>query len=1057
VGASQKEGRVNGAIRNLVELGFQGGIYPVNPKYETVMDRPCYPNLGAIPGGVDLVVVGVPSEKVLSVLQDAHAIGVPAAVVMSSGFAESGEIGRKRQAELRAFIEKSGMLLCGPNCLGIINVRDRVAGYHSTSPKHLVAGDVAVVAQSGTVVVALVRGDMSIGFSYIVSSGNEVGVTSADYLQHFVDDPGSRILCAYLEGINDPVQFVATAENARKARKPIILVRTGRTELGRATSAAHTASLAGSYEVQSALFRQKGIVHCSDLDEWMQAIEMFRFAQPPQAGGLGFVGVSGGENSLVLDHAVEEGIEVPALSETGKAALGKFLPWFGPKTNPIDVAGSSLERVETFRRSLQILAAEPEIGVLMASQDSPAVYDIPSAQAIADEARNSNKCFVFLNNFSRPPDPKVAEILKGAGVPYLQGMAPGIRAIKAFIDYHRRPFAAPTPFNPKAARRRKAREILASQRPMLDECASKQLLGLYGFPVVQEKAATSTEAAISAADELGYPVVAKVLSPDVAHKAIAGGVELLLRSSHEVGAAVERIRSSVAANTPGARIDGILVQPMLTGGIEIILGAKRDPQFGHTLLFGLGGVLVEAIRAFSLKVAPLSEVDAAEMIEEVPALTREALGSNARDRRSGRRDRPQSGYSRSARRPRHRRRRLGRAEARRLTWATTGRLWAAWPIRRDGLSRPDERKKEIRMKAPLPPTRRWFHGRSASLVLASLSAPFLSSASKADDNVVVFAGWGGPIIKSERAYYFNEFEKATGVKVIEVTDINLAKLKTMAETGNAEWDLVQALGLWLPQTVAGGSLWEPINYSAVTTDGIPDALKQKYGVGVQTFAETLAYNTNAFPAGKGPASWADLFDMKKFPGKRGMYNSPRETLEVALMSDGVLPDKLYPLDAERALKRLDQIKGDIVWWDKWPQGANLLASGEYVASMSSHDVIRELVAADSSTPLYQIWNPAPAGVMSTDFLAIPRGAKHNTNAEKLMTWMLDAKNQAAHAKASQIGPSNVKALDLLDAETREGLPTYHFQKGELFPRDDAYWAVNFVPQTERFNLWKLGK
>ena len=249
------------------------------------------------------------------------------------------------------------------------------------------------------------------------------------------------------------------------------------------------------------------------------------------------------------------------------------------------------------------------------------------------------------------------------------------------------------------------------------------------------------------------------------------------------------------------------------------------------------------------------------------------------------------------------------------------------------------------MKTLLPPTRRWFHSRSASLLLAGISAPLFSSAPMADDNVVVFAGWGGPIIKSERAYYFDAFEKATGVKVIEVTDINLAKLKTMAETGNAEWDLVQALGLWLPQMVAGGSLWEPIDYSAIATDGIPEALKQKYGVGVQTFAETLAYNTNAFPAGKGPASWADLFDLKKFPGKRGMYNSPRETLEVALMSDGVLPDKLYPLDVERALKRLDQIKGDIVWWDKWPQGANLLASGEYVASMSSHDVIRELLAA----------------------------------------------------------------------------------------------------------------
>ncbi len=357
------------------------------------------------------------------------------------------------------------------------------------------------------------------------------------------------------------------------------------------------------------------------------------------------------------------------------------------------------------------------------------------------------------------------------------------------------------------------------------------------------------------------------------------------------------------------------------------------------------------------------------------------------------------------------------------------------------------------------PTRRWVNLAGSSLALGGAAASFFGPAqqARADDNVVVFAGWGGVIIKSERAQYFDAFEKATGIKVIEVTDTNLAKLKTMAETGNAEWDLVQALGLWLPPSASKTPLWEPVDYSVITTDGIPDALKLTNGVGVQTFATTLAYNTDAFPAGKGPASWADLFDLKKFPGKRGMYNSPRETLEVALMSDGVPTDKLYPLDVDRALKRLDQIKNDIVWWDKWPQGANLLASGEYVASMSSHDVVRGLIAQDSSTPLHQIWNAAPACIMTTDFLAIPHGAKHKAAAQKLMSWMLDANHQAAHAKATHIGPSNAKALAMLDAETREELPTYHFQKGELITRNDEFWAANFVPLTERFNLWKLGK
>ncbi|MFI4987195.1 MAG: ABC transporter substrate-binding protein [Alphaproteobacteria bacterium] len=346
------------------------------------------------------------------------------------------------------------------------------------------------------------------------------------------------------------------------------------------------------------------------------------------------------------------------------------------------------------------------------------------------------------------------------------------------------------------------------------------------------------------------------------------------------------------------------------------------------------------------------------------------------------------------------------------------------------------------------------HALALALTLVALWLA-LPGPAAADDNVVVFAGWGGPILKSERAYYFTAFEKATGIKVIEVSDINLAKIKTMVDSGNVEWDIVQALGLWLAQATPSGPLWEAVDYAAVPADGVPDSIKGKYGVGVQTFASTLAYNTKAFPPGKGPASWAELFDLKKFPGKRGMYNSPRETLEVALMADGVPADKLYPLDVERALKRLDQIKGDIVWWDKWPQGANLLASGEYVATETSHDVVRELIAEDSTTPIYQIWNPSPAGLMSTDYLSVPRGAKHKANAFKLMSWMLDAQHQAEHARASQIGPSNLKALDMLDEKTRESLPTYHFQKGELIPRDDSYWAANIVALSERFNLWKL--
>ena len=283
IGASRQGGRATGAIRNLLDLGFTGRIYPVNPKYHTVLDLPCYPNLDAVPGPVELAVIGIPSENVLDVLVQANRKGVPAAVIFASGYGEAGEIGRKRQAELVEFAKQTNMLICGPNCLGVINFHTRAAGYSSTSPTEVRSGDVAIVSQSGTVIVALVRSLRGIGFSHMVSCGNEATISASQYLRYFVDDPNTRVLGAFLEGITEPETFVATADAARRAGKPLIAIKTGRSVLGSAASAAHTGSLAGSHEVQQALFRQKGVIGCDDLDEWIEAIELFRM-RPPAAG-----------------------------------------------------------------------------------------------------------------------------------------------------------------------------------------------------------------------------------------------------------------------------------------------------------------------------------------------------------------------------------------------------------------------------------------------------------------------------------------------------------------------------------------------------------------------------------------------------------------------------------------------------------------------------------------------------------------------------------------------------------------------------------------------------
>ncbi len=621
VGASPHGGRATGAVRNLLELGFSGPIYAINPKYSSVLDIPCYPTLSSLPDPVDLVAVGIPGEGVLPVLREAHQNGTRAAVIFASGYGEAGELGRQRQAELEAFAARTGMLICGPNCLGVINFHARSAGYSSTSPKAVRIGNVAVVSQSGSVIVALVRSLRGIGFSYLVSCGNECGVTSSEYLRYLVDDPNTRVVGAFLEGIKHPARFVEAADAARRAGKPLIVIKAGRSQLGSAASSAHTGSLAGSDEVQRALFRQKGVVHCDDLDEWIEAIEIYRHGLVPRAKGVGVIGLSGGENALLLDHAADVGLSVPPLSEDGKRRLAALLPWFTKAENPIDATGALTGDFEIYRKCLDVLAAEDDIGIIAVSQDCPAHFDLPVARAVAAFAREGAKPVVFVSNISGPYRPEVKEILEGAGVPYLQGLKEGLKAIKALIDYHTatRPVVQAEvrhDMNRAAA----AKRILAQSGKVVTEDVAKSVLQLYGFPVVRERVVRTAAEAVRAAKELGYPVVAKIVSPDILHKAAIGGVQLNLTTPRELRSAISAIASAVARHQPNARIIGTVVQPMIRSGIEVILGVKRDPQFGAVIAFGLGGIFVESIRQFALRIAPLSAADAVAMLDEVPTL-----------------------------------------------------------------------------------------------------------------------------------------------------------------------------------------------------------------------------------------------------------------------------------------------------------------------------------------------------------------------------------------------------------------------------------------------------
>jgi putative spermidine/putrescine transport system substrate-binding protein len=345
--------------------------------------------------------------------------------------------------------------------------------------------------------------------------------------------------------------------------------------------------------------------------------------------------------------------------------------------------------------------------------------------------------------------------------------------------------------------------------------------------------------------------------------------------------------------------------------------------------------------------------------------------------------------------------------------------------------------------------------RTFSALLAATTAGvllFMPLVSQAQDSskVVVFAGWGGSIEAAQRKVFFNSFEKETGIKVIDVPDVQLPKIKAMVETGDTKWDVVQALGMWIPQG-AQGNLWEPLDFNVIRREGVPPALVDKFSIGNSTYGIILAYNSKVTGANP-PSSWANYWDLAGHPGRRGMFDGPRYTLEAALLADGVEPSKLYPLDVDRAFRSLDKIKDGVnVWWKQWPQPPVLLASQELSMSLTSNTRIAS-VRKEEKVPLDIVWK---GGLMTVDFLAVPRGAKNRANAMKLIQWMNDPQRQAELSKMTGIGPGNTNAFAHLAEAEKQDLASYHYQKGEMVLFDNAWWAQNEEALTQRWNAWKL--
>jgi acetate---CoA ligase (ADP-forming) len=639
VGASEGRGAGPIVLANLRHLGFAGEVYPVNPKYRELAGWPCYPSLGDVPGPVDSIAILLSSERILPVLEEAVGLEIPAAWVLASGFSEAGHAGAALQRELTTFARRHGLALCGPNCVGIVNFHERAGMYSVALPGSVTAGHVGAVIQSGAVCLGLINANRGVAFSTVISSGNEAVLDNSDYIAYLADDPQTRVIVAFIEGFKRPERFILAVERARAAGKPVLVVKVGRSAVGRRATAAHTGSLAGADVIHDAVFRKHGVIRLDNLDELLEAAELFLRAPVPAGSGVAMLTLSGGQIGLIGDTAVGLRLDFPEFDTDVRAALKAILPSYSPVANPLDAWGAG-NYEETYPACLEAVGADRSTHLIAVARDSSpgiAAREIRQSEVIVDAAARvrdaSGKPVVVFANLSTGLEPSVQARAGAVGLPLLQGTRESLRAIEALLEYgarQRRP-VPPSPVSPldPAELDRVRRRLVADPGP-LGEAEAKELLLAAGIPVTPERLAGSAAAAVRCAQELGFPVAVKIHSSVIQHKTEAGGVVLALRSAPGVRRAYRDVVARAREHAGDIAGRTVLVQKMAPpGALEVIVGSIVDPEFGPTVVFGLGGVQVELTHDSVVRLAPISLEEAHEMITSIrgSALLRGFRGS----------------------------------------------------------------------------------------------------------------------------------------------------------------------------------------------------------------------------------------------------------------------------------------------------------------------------------------------------------------------------------------------------------------------------------------------
>ncbi len=621
VGASDKPGMGRGAAEGALQSSVAEHVYLVNIKRDEVLGRKCYHSLQELPEVVDTVILCVNVKLVNPYLEEAGRLGVKSAVVYASGFSEEGtEEGRRLEEEMRAICLRYGMLLCGPNCVGLYNKVDRISLYATSPlfPETNVVRGIGAVAHSGYINSNLMR-TMPELCAYGVSVGNAAVCTLEEYMLFFAKNEHVNCIAAYVEGIRDAAVFEEALRIAAEKRKPVVIMKSGRSKKGSAAAASHTGNLAGDYGSFACLLERYGVVAVDSLEEFNATARMFAVldGRYPRGRGIAAVNFSGGENTICADFCEKYGLELPAYEEKTRAVVESLIPAFSTPRNPLDPTTEMFTQKDKVKEMFSAIFADQNmdlfvLGLELAAKLEP--KDLTCLEVLEELEQEGARLPCFLvPSFEKDRNREAVARMQRAGVPLLATGDLAYKMLRSLCDFVSYSPAGHTLVTATPERKH------GKGRLALSEAESKAEISARGVRVPAQIRAANLQELREKLPELSFPVVLKIDSPDILHKTEAGGVALNLQDSAETERAFERVTASCRAFRPDARIDGVLVQEMVPAGTEMIVGVKNDPVYGPMLLCGMGGVFVEVFRDAALSPCPVNHAEARAMLERLKA------------------------------------------------------------------------------------------------------------------------------------------------------------------------------------------------------------------------------------------------------------------------------------------------------------------------------------------------------------------------------------------------------------------------------------------------------